>query len=599
MPEQSYHGDEGINAFRVLQRIQQNSRANLPGMLAQRAMSTFSLQQETAPEEANGTICVMVYPQNPFVGEPEVRRILARDMQPGLINGRAKINDSREVLAEPDEEGDYLYWPGTPEFEQVNALYHVTFALRMYEKFAQRNLPWSFATPRIHIDPHVGNKANAFYNEQERLLGFHTFTLADGTQRSTAESADIVTHETAHAILDGMRDLWNESFGLGPRAFHESFGDITAVLVALQDDALIKMLLDLTGGNLRKTNFVSEVAEHLTTQLADQQTDDSRREDTLYLRNAFNMLRWQSFEELVYMPEDPATQLSRQEHNFSRVFTGAVYDVLVGIYENISSKGVPPFVALFRAGEIVGRLLIAAVEVAPVGEFNFSDMARAFLSADAMVRRSRNRDVLIDVFHDRGILSREDCLAHLKQLESLPDLRLPKTINNALSAAQFLERDVLPALTLQIDDELLPLSTYRNAAGHVFMTFFSARTMQLKGESYRSYDGTSVDMFGGLTLVFNEHNQLQNYVYRPVTAQDQQRVSTIIAEMIAYQRIADQLYPPHLTVSPAPEGLLVPGLRPAWPDAKLVAYPVIVDELPQPLMSFRQYLQQLEGQQGG
>src|SRR5690606_1079818 len=136
-------------------------------------------------------------------------------------------------IALTDSEGHYMYWVGTAEFDQVNAFYYTTFTLRMYERYADRQIPWSFPSARLKIDPHVGDLANAFYNEQEQLLGFHTFINKNGEKHSTAQSADIVTHEAAHAILDGLRDLYNESFGLGARSFHESFGDISAILVAL------------------------------------------------------------------------------------------------------------------------------------------------------------------------------------------------------------------------------------------------------------------------------------------------------------------------------------------------------------------------------
>src|SRR5690606_15601774 len=128
-------------------------------------------------------------------------------------------------LAHPDEDGNYIFSVDTSQFELVNAFFYTTFTLRMYERYARRAIPWAFPGARITVDVHVGNDANAFYNENARLLGFHTFTGHDGVERSTAISADIVTHEAAHAVLDGLRDLWNESFGLGPRAFHESFGD--------------------------------------------------------------------------------------------------------------------------------------------------------------------------------------------------------------------------------------------------------------------------------------------------------------------------------------------------------------------------------------
>ena len=46
----------------------------------------------------------------------------------------------------------------------------------------------------------------------------------------TCLSADIVNHEFGHAVLDGIRPLFNESSHPQTAAFHEFMGDLTAIL---------------------------------------------------------------------------------------------------------------------------------------------------------------------------------------------------------------------------------------------------------------------------------------------------------------------------------------------------------------------------------
>ncbi|MEM9953796.1 MAG: hypothetical protein AAF846_19460 [Chloroflexota bacterium] len=588
MPDESFHGKTDLNTYKVLRKLQQNVRSNIPAIIAQRAMSSFSLQHEPPPTEALDTVFLVVYPQNPFVGEPEVRRMRRNDVQSGLVNARVQVQDSRGVLALPNEEGHYMYWVGTPEFDQVNAFYYTTFTLRMYERYAHRQIPWSFPSARLKIDPHVGNLANAFYNEQEQLLGFHTFMNKDGEQHSTAQSADIVTHEAAHAILDGLRDLYNESFGLGSRAFHESFSDISAMLVALHDDSLIRRLIEWTDGDLRMSNFITEVAEHLTDEL---RSNDQPQEHTIYLRNAFNMLVDIPFEELPYMPEDPETELARQEHNYSRLFTGAVYDILVGIYDRMRENNQMPFVALYHARDVIGHLLTLAIELGPIGELNFSDMAKAFISAELIHYKGKYNAILRYVFDKRGILSKVEADAHRASLNDLPDVILPETINNALASALFLEESVLPSLEITPKDALIPLSTYRNAKGYVFMTFFNSRTITLIGEQYKGYDGVEVDIFGGLTLMFDQHNRVRNVCYRPVSETDIEQIKVVIQEMIEHDKIVDNLYPPNASFRDAPDGLIIPGQPLDKAEGnKLVKYPVIFDEIPSNISELRDYL---------
>lgn len=584
--------------YNMIRQLQEHIRSNIPAMIAHRALSSFTLSEEETPLQAREQVLVVVYPQDPFVGEPEVRRMSVNDVRDGLINGRVRIDDSRGEAAKPDENGNYMYLPGSIEFDQVNAFYYTTFTLRMYERYARRSIPWSFPAPRISINPHVGNRANAFYDEHEQMLGFHTFTH-NGKEHSTAQSADIVSHEAAHAILDGLRDLYNESFGLGTRAFHESFGDITTVLVALHDDSLIRRLLKWTNGNLRMTTFVSEVAERLVDLVQDG--DDYLTEHTLYLRNAFNQFIQIEFDDLPFATADPL-ELCRQEHNYSRLFSGAFYDVLVGIYEMLKDAGEADYVAIYKARDTIGRIVMTAIEAGPVGELTFADMARSFLSADDILFDGKHIEVIKHVFAERGILSEDDADTHLDYIRNLPDIKLPSSINSWLASAQFLEEDILPALNLDIDDDLTPLSTHRNADGTVFMTYFSSRNLRLYGEQYGKFDGTRVDVMGGLTLMFDDEDHLRSVCYRPVTDEDVRQIRILIAEMIEAGSIVDQLYlsSQETLYREMPQGLFIPDSLPGKLDEseyKLVKYPVIFDEIPEDAPEFEDYLNKWQGKQ--
>lgn len=165
---ETFPNDPHLNAYKVLQRLQHNIRANIPAMMAQRSMSSFSLQEEPPLDDTQQVVYVMVNPQNPFVGKPEVRHMTARDIRENLVNSRVQIQDRDEIQALPDEAGNYLYQPEQEEFDQVNAFYYATFTLQMFERYAYRQIPWSFPAARISINPHVGDLANAFYNEQEQ-----------------------------------------------------------------------------------------------------------------------------------------------------------------------------------------------------------------------------------------------------------------------------------------------------------------------------------------------------------------------------------------------------------------------------------------------
>jgi hypothetical protein len=592
--------DQYASAFSRLRRLQEHARSDMKAVITSRAATSFTLQPEPVPPEAARAVTVVVYPQDPFVGKPEVRNMDVRDIQPGLVNSRFKIQDSAVSAAQPDADGDYLYMPGSPEFEQVNAFYYATFTLRMYERYAQRALPWSFPTPRLSIDPHVGYGANAFYNEQDRLMGFDSFKY-NGETVATAQSADIVSHETGHAVLDGLRDLHNESFGLGASSFHESFGDMTAMLVALHDYSLIQRLLDWTGGNLRLDNFIAAVAEQLTNRLKERAKHVQGH--TVYLRNALNTLTNVPFDKLPYNPANPEKELGRECHNYSRLFTGAFYDLLVGIYERLRQQ-IHPYLAMHRARRIAGGLLVGAVELGPVGEYDFADMALAFITAEQFLFQGKYADIMLNVFcRQRGIVSLVKAEAHREEIAKLPDVRLPETLNSAMASALFLEKDVIPALGLPKDVELIPLGAYRNAAGNAYVTYFSTRSLKLEGDQFQQFASADIEVFGGLTLMFDSANRLRSAFFRSVRDEDLRQVRIQIGDLVQVGLIAHSLYPTGgLTQQPlhaqpeAVQGVVLPGIPGKESPAsrhyapKLVKFPVLFDMIPKRMTDLVTYL---------
>lgn len=592
MPQDDFHGNPQQNAYEMLKRLYRNSRASVANLVAQRTMSSFSLQAEAYPPEVESLVSVAVYPQNPFISEPEIRKMSATDIQAGLINSRIQIQDSLGLLAQADEEGNYIYWSNTPEFDQVNAFYYATLTLRMFERYAHRSIPWAFPAPRLLVNPRVGNLANAFYDEQNHLVGFHTFHTRNGASHSTAQSADIVAHETAHAVLDGLRDLQNESLGLGTRAFHESFGDMAAILVALHDSSLIRRLLDISQNNLRSSNFVSQIAEFIAQEM--QANPEHVDEHTIYLRNAFNQLKNLPFDNLPVTAKNPINELSQQEHNYSRLFTGAFYDILVGIYEQLVAEKQPYFIALYRARDLLGHLLVMAIEVSPLGELNFADMARAFLTAESVLYQGNYRLILEQVFSERLLLSTESAQEYLHSLANLPSLTLPPMMNNSLAAFRFLEDEIVPNFKQLEAVKLMPLAAYRNAAGYAFVNYFSAQTATLIGAEFKYFEQAEIELFGGLCLMFDKENHLRSFCYRPVTEEDIRQTKIILAELIQTGRIARDLPATNQRIRPLPQALHIPQEEIASRADKIVRYPVIYDEISKdiPLETYLQAVQE-------
>ncbi len=569
---QAHHG-----VSRLYERLRQMQRGQAA---APEAPLPLTMLTGTAPTAAQQMVSLLVYPQDPLYSGPEVRTLPANEVEPGLLNERVRVVDDVPI-AKPDPQGGYLYWPGTREFDQVNAFYYVTFTLRMLERYAGRVLPWSFADPRLQVRPNVGSRANAFYNEQSQTLGFHTYR-ANGAIVSTAQSADIVAHETGHAVLDGIRDLWNESFGLGSRAIHESVGDMVALLVALHDNDLVKHVLEWTEGDLRVSNVITELAEHLSQ--ADNDHLDLPRQ-SIYLRNAINPFVDMPFDEMPAQTTDPLTTLARQEHNYSRVFTGAFWDVFAMIYERLKAVEAP-FVAVTRARRYVGRLLMLALDASPVGELNFDDLAKAFLTADHLLLDGMFSAELVTCFEARRVLRESDAHEHLRWVRELPLIEAPDEIPHMLAAASFYERHIAERFGWPGVGQMTPLSLVRNSAGWTFMTLFQLRRETLQGSLFRTVEGATIDLFGGVTLVFDERRRLKSAVYRPATDEDARRMRVCVADMLAQGRVANRFVEVGQTPLPTPQALYLPDEA----EPRLVRYPVMVDEVAEPPRSLASYM---------
>lgn len=577
--------DRNTTTFNLLRRLQEQNESDIPIDIGRKSATTFTLQPQPQPQESPSFVSVTVYPQDPFVSEPEVRQMTTSYINPGLSNARFQVVDHVSPPAKADEQGNYMFWPGSPEFDQVNSFYYATFTLRMYERYAQRSLPWSFKEPRLVIDPHAGSGGNAYYSEMDHLLGFNGFQDGDGIIES-AQSADIVSHETGHAILDGIRDLYNESFGLGSNAFHESFGDMTAILVALHDDSLIQRLLDWTRGDLHTDNFIAAVAEQVTTRLQARGVKIQGR--TVYLRNALNKFTDMPFDVLPITSNDPDLELSREKHNYSRLFTGAFYDILVAIYERIRQTP-SDRLAIHTTRDVLGNLLVTAIELGPVCELTFADVAKSFLRADNFLNDGKYTDILVSIFDSRKILPSDAALEHIATFKALPDLKAPTSINSSEAALAFLREQLVPMLNLPTSASFTPLAAYSNSSGYTYMTFASARRINLAGDQFLSYNGSHLDVFGGLTIAFDASDRLRSVCYRPVNDEDVRQIQLLTADLIGSGQVVPfspaNLLPPTQEFLPAAF-----DVGESFNIDLLLKNPLLVDSLPAYVSDFLAYL---------
>jgi hypothetical protein len=327
---------------------------------------------------------VTYLPNDPLAnGGPPKRSTAPRNYPPGDI---AKFDISPKASA-----GKYP--EHTPGFQFWQAKLALIGGLRTWRQLDGSYLHRWYGDQRtLPVQTDAGDDLNAFYDRSSLQFFSHTF---DGVTVNSAESVDIVTHEEGHAFLDAIRpDFFQVPF-IEVGALHEAFGDCMAVVNALEDrlirEAVLKATPDLTANQ-----FVEGLAEALGDAIAREYGPNSV--DVGALRHALNTFHWSDPASLP--PDAPANQLSGEVHSFSRVFTGAFYDVIRNIYNGGSRKG---STALRKASRTAGKLLTAAVRVVPAAPNTFSGVGQRMVQADVSMNRGANAAAIDAAFAAHGM----------------------------------------------------------------------------------------------------------------------------------------------------------------------------------------------------
>ena len=286
-----------------------------------------------------------------------------------------------------------VYPTGTPEFRYWTA----AEALRRAADFWSSLLPgtkWHKTVGKVlnaRLD--AGEDFNAFYDRQG--LEFFHGNVAGQTFFS-GESPDVVCHELGHAVLDALRpQLFNVGF-IEAAAFHESFGDMSALLSALQLQSVREHVLVETHGRLARSSSLSRLAEQLGFAIRQIQPDAVERNS---LRNAANRFFYRDPSTLP--PDAPATQLSSEPHSFSRVFTGAFLDVLAGMLKVASGSNMATETQLLDVSQRVGKYLVTGILQAAVVPAYYSQVAAAMVHNAS----EADRNAVAGAFAHHGILS--------------------------------------------------------------------------------------------------------------------------------------------------------------------------------------------------
>jgi hypothetical protein len=311
---------------------------------------------------------VLMWKQDPSVAEIGTRKAFL----PGIVlagprDARIVLGDGIDPVA-PNAFGDFVTMPDTPQFDAVHTFAVVRQTLTMYQRALsaasnEMPLPWqwnsSVDTAPIQVFPYgLPNVMNAFYSRSQNCLKFGDFVPSGQADRVyTCRSFDIVSHETGHAVLDGLKPQWLQADNPPQTGgLHESFGDLTAIFLALSQLDQCDAVVAQTKARLHDKTFLADIAEQFGLALG----------SSTGLRNADNDLTL----------ADAGTEV----HAISQVFTGAVYDILADLFAFERNPALEDDAAvLHRVGAYLRGLVLRSLIAAPDIAATFADVVNQML----------------------------------------------------------------------------------------------------------------------------------------------------------------------------------------------------------------------------
>lgn len=275
-----------------------------------------------------------------------------------------------------------------------------------------RPVKWAFDSSQLLIVPRAGEWANAFYHRDSHSLQFFFFQspLAKNKTIYSCLSRDIVAHETAHAIIDGIvPDLLDASTPQS-LAIHEALADFTALLMAFDSHTLRRHIFKVVGSSLKKSSVFSSIAEEFGNAL----------QGTRGLRDLYNKKN-------LKLEADEHTVKRFDPHEVSEVLSGALYSVLNEIYVQIKTKESKKSEdkeknlheafsssgrSIWTAARRLKRMVFRALDYLPPGEVSFADFGRAMIAVDyvAYPADETMRNLIRKEFVKRSIISDEKVL---------------------------------------------------------------------------------------------------------------------------------------------------------------------------------------------
>lgn len=433
----------------------------------------------------------------------------------GKLEPPAVWSEKLQQFTNPDGQPLDKSKADSPAFHQVNLWVLLQRALELFEdgKALGRRISWGFEGNRLIVVPHAGFGENAYYDRESKSLQFYYFGSTEDPVY-TCLSTDIVSHEFGHAVLDGVRPLLNESGSVETAAFHEFFGDLSALTMTLNNNALRRITADKSNGAFDKATNFSSLAEQFGQELLGRP----------YLRSFLNKSN------MAQMKGETS------HHRLSEVLSGAVYDLLkrLGKHYGRREKGKTaksPRQVFWLAADRLQRLTIQPLDLLPPVEVNFRDYALAACRSQQLsepIDPAGYLDMMIDVFVKRGVLNLDDAQSlkepdyvH-KRLELSVHRSIDDIVRSRAAAYRFLD-DNREDLLIPTGRDFIVADLYdahkrgrQNLAlpRQIILQYVWREDVKLDGKRFGKFNGQRTIMMCGGTLVFDDNGTVLSWAMK-------------------------------------------------------------------------------------
>lgn len=458
-----------------------------------------------------------------------------------------------------------------PYFHQQNVYALAMATLADFQTALGRPVSWGFDSPahQLKIAPHAFADANAYYSRESESLSFGYFAGHRADTVFTCLSRDIVVHETAHALLDGLRSSFMRPSHADQAAFHEGFADVVALLSILQSQELVDRCLVTISGRLKLIKSSKLTPDTLGKQaflrLAEQfgQELSSVRGDAL--RHSVRL--------------KPSPRLLRQEefqepHRRGEVLVAAIAQALLKVWckrlEPLGTRYNQPLnrAVVAEEGATAAKQLlqiaIRALDYLPSVDMTFGDYLSALLTADLQLypddKKYDYRGKLMKAFAEFGVAPANPRRAdgawdpppvtdlhyeglHFEQMQRDPNTLFRFIWENrqalGLDADAFTRiTSVRPCIRQSTDGLILRetvveyLQTLRVFAGEL-KTLGIRKPKGLSGQAF-------LPLYGGGTLVFDEFGRLKFHIGTGVRSRHQSERLQSLFDQGAFNRDAGE-----------------------------------------------------------